>query len=72
MARNPNQPAEQIQPHASRPSAPGEGQALPPESRSVMRLPFIWKVVFIIWGAGFALLILYELTGWIAKLFTRS
>ncbi len=71
MAKSSNQAAEPNQAAAPRSSASATDAANAdvPEPRSLTRIPFVWRLVFMVWVVCMALMILNELTGYIAKIF---
>jgi hypothetical protein len=69
MAKSSNQPAEQIPASAPQHPASDTSNTDAPEPRSLTRIPFVWRLVFMVWVVCMALMILNELTGYIAKIF---
>jgi hypothetical protein len=69
MAKSSNQPAEQIPVSGPRPLAPDAPNADAPEPRPLTRVPFVWRLVFMFWVVCMTLMILNELSSYIAKIF---
>jgi hypothetical protein len=71
MAKSSKQSAEQIQASAPRPaaSAVDAAHADRPEAKPIQRIPFVWRLVFMIWGVCFAIMVLYEVSLLIGRLF---
>jgi hypothetical protein len=71
MAKSSNQSTEQIQ--SSAPRSAGSAVDAPhadmPEPKLIQRVPFVWRLVFMILMVCFALMVLYEVSGYIGKLF---
>ena len=70
MAKS-NQAAEQIQAAAPRPAstAPAAADADLPETGGVQRIPWTWRVVFLVFIVCFSIMVLYEASVLVGKLF---